>query len=124
MKSYHNTNKATGAVLEKSEAKAKSQEQEVIEFFKTRWRYSSAERVWHHLYAFHGLTPLTSVRRAFSNLVKAGKLVKTDKTVKGMYGKQIHLYELAEPDVIMTDYGMHIKTTGQLDLGIDYGQVK
>ena len=38
--------------------------------------------------------PITSIRRAMTDLCKAGRIVKTDRQVKGMYGKAEHLWEL------------------------------
>ena len=35
--------------------------------------------------------PLTSIRRAMTNLSNEGKLIKTDVKIEGMYGKQEHL---------------------------------
>ena len=44
--------------------------------------------------------PITSIRRAMTNLSNEGKLVKTDKKVKGLYGKQEHLWSLPkEPEI-------------------------
>ena len=40
--------------------------------------------------------PITSIRRAMTNLSNEGKLVKTNKKVKGLYGKQEHLWRLPE----------------------------
>ena len=39
--------------------------------------------------------PITSIRRAITNLTDAGKIIKTDQYVKGNYGKLEHLWELA-----------------------------
>jgi len=38
--------------------------------------------------------PITSIRRAFTNLTEAGKLRKTIKMRKGMYGKMNYVWEL------------------------------
>lgn len=44
--------------------------------------------------------PITSIRRAMTNLTDDGKIVKTQKTVKGVYGKNEHLWALPEkPEV-------------------------
>ena len=40
--------------------------------------------------------PITSIRRAMSDLTNEGKLVKTNRQVKGIYGKAEHLWELPE----------------------------
>ena len=41
--------------------------------------------------------PLTSTRRALSNLTAAERLVKTDMMVQGEYGRPEGLWRLAEP---------------------------
>lgn len=38
--------------------------------------------------------PITSIRRAITNLTEAGKLRKTVKMRKGMYGKMNYVWEL------------------------------
>ncbi len=40
--------------------------------------------------------PITSIRRAMTCLTNLGKIVKTDRQVKGIYGKAEHLWELPD----------------------------
>ena len=40
--------------------------------------------------------PITSNRRAMTNLTDDGKIIKTQETVKGSYGKKEHLWALPE----------------------------
>ena len=40
--------------------------------------------------------PITSIRRAITDLTNSGRIVKTDRQVKGMYGKAEHLWELPD----------------------------
>ena len=40
--------------------------------------------------------PITSIRRAITDLTNLGKIVKTNRQVRGMYGKAEHLCELPE----------------------------
>ena len=40
--------------------------------------------------------PITSIRRAMTNLTDDGEIVKTQKTTKGIYGKKEHLWALPE----------------------------
>ena len=99
---YFNTNKESGTTLQNSEEKALSQEEKIKNFFLTLrnrdykiGEYFNAETLHHSL--FDTKTPLTSVRRAITNLCSAKHdhfLVKTDKTELGMYGKQIHIYKV------------------------------
>ena len=39
--------------------------------------------------------PITSIRRAMTDLANAGKLVKTDQFTIGKFGKREHLWEAA-----------------------------
>ena len=38
--------------------------------------------------------PITSIRRAMTDLTNLGKIVKTDRQIKGLYGNAEHLWEL------------------------------
>jgi predicted RNA-binding protein YlqC (UPF0109 family) len=89
--SYYNTNREKGETLINSNVKAKSQEEEVLSIFKERVRLSASE-AW-KIYAKQG-TPITSIRRAITNLCKDYKLVKTEETTEGIYGKKEHVYTL------------------------------
>ena len=39
--------------------------------------------------------PITSIRRAITDLTNEGKLVKTNSLKKGNYGKKCHCWKLA-----------------------------
>lgn len=41
--------------------------------------------------------PITSVRRAMTNLTQRGELVRQPRTIEGLYGRPVHLWALAEP---------------------------
>ena len=47
------------------------------------------------IYCMKHTVPLTSVRRAVTNLTNRGDLVKTDKQVKGPYGRPEYQWRLA-----------------------------
>ncbi len=91
--SYFNTTASSGADLDGYEAEAKSQEELMLDYFGTRpgMQYSPSQ-VQKHL----NLTgaPLTSVRRALTNLTSAGLLQKTDKQVAGPYGRPEHCWTI------------------------------
>lgn len=91
--SYYNTTHETGQTLALFKSKAASQEAAILNY----WRQHKTE-------TFHpaqiqvrieslSQAPLTSVRRAFTNLSKAGYIRKTDNQVKGPFGRRTHLYE-------------------------------
>ena len=92
MKSYHNTVGASGELLDQFESKAKSQDVKIMEWFTRRGGHASPNDVL--LDVFGCTIPLTSVRRALSNLTKAGLLVKSDYQVMGPYGRLEHLWKL------------------------------
>jgi hypothetical protein len=84
--SYFNTNNESGKTLVNSELNAKCQEFLIISYFRQ--------------YPFVNLTPfevkerlkmlnipITSVRRAITNLAKKGLLLKSQEMKKGIYGK-------------------------------------
>ena len=90
---FYNTIEETGEELADSHSKAKTQEEKIYAYFLNCNQPLSPTMVLEQL----GLNcPLTSVRRAMTNLTIGGKIVKTDEYVKGNYGKHEHLWELNE----------------------------
>lgn len=90
---YHNTNSEQGLVLERSQIRADTQEDQILQLFKRGGEYTP-DQVWQRLY-MRSMTPITSVRRAITNLTNLGYLEKTDKQRKGMYGKQVYVWRYA-----------------------------
>lgn len=88
--SYYNTNKERGDELINSDHKAKSQEEEILKIFNIKERLSASE-AW-AIYDNKGNTPITSIRRAITNLYNDGKLFKTNERIIGIYGKKEHIY--------------------------------
>lgn len=91
MRHYHNTNGLEGAQLALALSRAITQEERVLEVFKDGVMLTP-EGVLEH---FPRGTPLTSVRRAISNLTKAGILRKTDRMDLGFYGAPVHYWTRA-----------------------------
>ena len=90
---YYNTNRERGATLKASERKCGKQEAAVLAYFQD-WshKWITPEETLRHVFDHH--TPLTSVRRAITNLEIRGKLIKSDKPmVMGSYGKMIHCWK-------------------------------
>ena len=102
MKSYFNTTNLQDVELDKCEKKAKSQDEIILELFKTFENLGlTPERALRHLKIMEKLgenrwyrTPVTSIRRSFSNLQKRGLIEKTDDMVMGDYGKPVHVWRL------------------------------
>jgi hypothetical protein len=92
VKEYYNTNRESGSVLAQSQAHARDQKMHILQFF---------ERNPGTLFAPHEVqaavlpeAPLTSIRRALTNLTDQGLLEKTDKMRLGTYGKMVHRWRL------------------------------
>lgn len=101
-KSYHNTTNLEGYELWKSEYKSLKQDEAVLKVIRNNPSVlNTPERVLRHLRIIEPLTstkwsstPLTSVRRSFSNLHKKGLIEKTGEMVKGDYGKPVNTWRL------------------------------
>jgi hypothetical protein len=98
---YYNTNNEIGTELKKSKEKAKSQDEMVLEFVRSLDQLGvTPERTLRHFKIMEPLsesrwhnTPITSIRRSFSNLKKKGLIYKTGETIEGDFGKQIALWK-------------------------------
>jgi len=91
---YHNTTQSLGPELRQYQDKASSQEKRILAFLKLdhhRPITPSAAMKW----IFKGSVPITSVRRAISNLSRDGHLVKTTTQVKGPLGRPEFVWRLA-----------------------------
>ena len=94
---YYNTTKIHGTNLLEAIAKAVTQEDKIIAFFKLQEHTcpDSSLTPFDVLDAvFSTSTPITSVRRAMTNLTTAGKLIKTDIQRAGRYGMVCHTWKL------------------------------
>lgn len=101
---FYNTNNETGDTLKESQKKAKSQDEMVLDYFKNYDNLGATpERVLRHFQIIEPLssdkwakTPITSIRRSFSNLHKKGLIYKTGQTIEGDFGKQINIWKLCK----------------------------
>ena len=95
--SYYNTIEEVGTALTESKKKTRKQEDLIYSLFQKRNEPLSPSMVLSQ----SGLNcPITSIRRAMTDLTNSGHIVKTDRQVRGMYNKPEHLWELpdlAEP---------------------------
>ncbi len=97
MQAYYNTNKLNGKALTDAYGKARGQEEIILEFFQNNpYKECTPEEVWRLTGLDQNNVPLTSIRRAMSNLTNDEKndLIKTDKLVDGRYGSPIHKWKL------------------------------
>lgn len=91
--SYYNTTHQGGEQLALFKVKAERQEVAIINY----WRAHKKEKfhpaqIQQRIETLNN-APLTSIRRAFTNLSKTGNIKKTDFQVKGPYSRPTHLWE-------------------------------
>ncbi len=91
--SFYNTNKENVEQSADSSRKAKRQEIVIYDLFLLFDEPLSPSMVYK---AVNEKWPITSIRRAMTNLTDNGMIVKTQETVKGVYGKNEHLWSLPQ----------------------------
>jgi predicted ArsR family transcriptional regulator len=90
---YINTTESTGPALKTYQDKANSQEVRILSFMKNSQSgviTPSTAVKW----IFKGNVPITSVRRAITELTNSGELVKTEAQTKGPYGHPERIWRL------------------------------
>jgi len=103
---YYNTNQESGSTLSLSWGKSDKQETMILEIFADRIRHTlnglAPHQVQDQIVQRYGKRyPLTSIRRAMSNLTDNGELMKLNRMVMGSYGKNVHTWRL----IRMAPYG-------------------
>jgi hypothetical protein len=98
-KSFHNTTGLKESELDLRASKALTQDEEVLRLFNVFKSLTlTPERIHKHLQDTqpkkYRNVPLTSIRRAFSNLKKRGLIDKTDVMVCGNYGMKVNSWKL------------------------------
>jgi hypothetical protein len=95
--SYHNTTSAGVQLVIDFESKAKAQEAAVLKWFGDGHTWvASPSGIYDELIYWRRIskdTPLTSIRRAITNLTKKGYLRKTNIKVTGKYGRKEYCWE-------------------------------
>jgi len=100
MKSYHNTNLESGAELQKSETRARTEEELIVKLYLcVPSHVQMSARKLHSVLQARGIfrlsKPLTNTRRALSNLTKKGYLQKNDQEFMVKEGgKRVHTWSL------------------------------
>jgi len=93
-KIFYNTTKEDNLFLEVVKPKAKNQEEQILAIFKQKKQALTASEVWDifgQIYA-----PLTSMRRALTNLSSDNILKKTEFKKRGIFGRPEYYYKLME----------------------------
>jgi hypothetical protein len=80
--SYFNTTNESGKQLEIFNESANNQEEQILNLMKLYKKLSPSD-----VNKYFTNYPLTSVRRALTNLSNQGKLIKTDEKKVGIYGR-------------------------------------
>jgi hypothetical protein len=97
-KMYYNTTNENGSLLKANTKQAENQTTLTLSVFQTYPTYTfSADEVWQFLIdneAINEQTPLTSIRRAITDLTNAGKIVKTNRKVLGSAGRKTYTWRL------------------------------
>jgi len=101
---YYNTTNLKGEELQETTSKALTQDEQVLAYFREYDQLGATpERVLRHFRIMERLgerkwhnTPITSIRRSFSNLKNKGLIRKTDVLINGNYGKKVHVWKLVK----------------------------
>jgi hypothetical protein len=93
--SFHNTIALEGVELEKAEKGCNHQEERILRIFATHGGQMTPFDVCNVFNKMYQPIPITSVRRAITNLTKRGKLHKCDRMKKEIYGKPNYYWKLA-----------------------------
>lgn len=95
---WYNTISLSGEQLKTENAKALAQGELILAIFKANPSRSLSPSQLFHIfnkkYFLH--PPITSIRRAVTNLTKDGVLIKTDERVQGLYHLNEYTWRLAE----------------------------
>lgn len=86
---FYNTTKEVNPQLELFNEKASTQEKKVLSLMNQKKKASPSE-----LLEYFENTPITSIRRALTNLSNKGKLIKTDEKKIGIFGRNEYVWEL------------------------------
>ena len=90
---FFNTTGETGATLATYRAKASAQDRRILAIMEDLGM-ASPSQVWA---AMDKSCPITSVRRAMTNLTSAGLLGKMDHKVMGAFGRPEHVWQIVTP---------------------------
>ena len=94
---FYNTINETPIQKEASDKRAIAQQDFILSIFERDKRVGlTPEWVWDFYYKRK--PPVTSIRRAFSNLQAQGLIEKTGEMRPGIYGKPVHIWRFRNPD--------------------------
>lgn len=99
MTSWYNTINFSGEDLKRENAKAAKQEELILHLFKANPDKNLSPTQVHQIMArkYQIYPPITSIRRALTNLTGRLELIKTDEMIPGTYHLPEHTWKLANP---------------------------
>jgi len=89
---FYNTNNEKGKDLKNSRNSANTQEKIILDFFRVNSNLRLSPFDIQNVLELNA--PITSIRRAITNLTIEGKLKKTTTMKLGPYGKKVHTWRL------------------------------
>ena len=92
--SYYNTTNIRGIQLDIEVLNAKNQEDRILNIFKSVNEELTPFDVLYIYNQYFAPVPITSIRRALSDLTKYKHLTKTNNTSKGAFGKVNYKWKL------------------------------
>ena len=93
---FYNTTNETGESLKQCRRACNKQEEEVLNMFKFLCENEDYELPPSEIHELLPQYPITSIRRAITNLTKAGYLRKTAVKIVGPYGRKEHCWQLGD----------------------------
>ena len=115
MKTYYNTTNESEDYVKEQEVKNKTQEEKIYSLFQ-KYNKLTASEVF-KLYK-DNQTPITSIRRAVTNLYKANFIQKTTEKKNGLYGKPEYIYSLSQIEINEINKTIHEELKGRVDMDI------
>lgn len=92
LETYFNTTSEVGVELKKSEIKALTQNQQILNFYREHKNFAYSASIVHRILKIN--CPLTSIRRAITTLYKDDLLSKTEDKIIGLYGRKEYKYKI------------------------------
>jgi len=89
---FYNTTNETGEDLKEHRERAISQEEAIESLYRSNPDWAIGP--WQVEKLIEGEWPITSIRRAITNLTKRGVLVKTDHKRRGRHGRPEYMWQL------------------------------
>lgn len=96
---YYNTNKLDAPEKKVATIKTERQEEIIRRLFLKYKNLTPSDA--YQKYPDREITPMTSVRRAITNLKNDGFLIKSDNMKPGMFGKPEHYYTIKSGQLTM-----------------------